>query len=214
MEYQDFPSKFLSHCTEIFHWRTLWRFRKILLSKIFMHRRGGRHGFVGTFCLTGPKRKALYRNPSVFRKFSGIEKHLWIRGGISRFSVEIFMSHSAENFREGILLFLRKFLVAKSFMDEKGVSRFSVESFWSHSAEKFHGHRFNVSENLRYRKLLCIIKDFTSFRQKLFVSQAEKIRGHPFNVSENLGYRKILCIIRGITSFRRKFFVSQCQKTS
>ena len=38
--YHDFPSKLLSHCTEIFHWRTLWCFRKILLSKIFMHRRG------------------------------------------------------------------------------------------------------------------------------------------------------------------------------
>ena len=37
----DFPSKFLSHCTEIFYWRTLWCFRKILLTKIFMHRRGG-----------------------------------------------------------------------------------------------------------------------------------------------------------------------------
>ena len=29
------------------------------------------------------------------------------------------MSHSAENFREGTLLFLRKILVSKSFMDEK-----------------------------------------------------------------------------------------------
>ena len=38
--YHDFPSKFLSHCTEMFHWRTLWCFRKILLSKIFMNRRG------------------------------------------------------------------------------------------------------------------------------------------------------------------------------
>ena len=59
-EYHDFPSKFLSHCTEIFHWRTFWCFRKILLSKIFMHRRGaGHHGFVDIFRLTGPKRKAL-----------------------------------------------------------------------------------------------------------------------------------------------------------
>ena len=33
--------KILSHCTKILHWRTLWCFRKILLSKIFMHRRGG-----------------------------------------------------------------------------------------------------------------------------------------------------------------------------
>ena len=49
-------------------------FRKILLWKIFMHRRGGHHGFVRTFCLTGPKRKALWRSPSVFRKLSGIEK--------------------------------------------------------------------------------------------------------------------------------------------
>ena len=39
--YHDFPSKFLSQCTEKFHWRTLWCFRKILSSKIFMHRRGG-----------------------------------------------------------------------------------------------------------------------------------------------------------------------------
>ena len=28
-EYRDFASKFLSHCNEIFHWRTLWCFRKI-----------------------------------------------------------------------------------------------------------------------------------------------------------------------------------------
>ena len=86
-----------------------------------MHRRGaGHHGFVKIFRPTGPKLKALYRNPSVFRKFSGIEKKLWKRGGLSRFSVEIFMSHSAENIRKRILLFLRKFLVSKSFMDEKG----------------------------------------------------------------------------------------------
>ena len=27
-EYRDFASKFLSYCNEIFHWRTLWCFRK------------------------------------------------------------------------------------------------------------------------------------------------------------------------------------------
>ena len=32
--------KFLSHCTKIFYWRTLWCFGKILLLKIFRHRRG------------------------------------------------------------------------------------------------------------------------------------------------------------------------------
>ena len=40
-EYRDFPSKFLSHCTDFFHWRTLWSFRKILLSKFSTHRMRG-----------------------------------------------------------------------------------------------------------------------------------------------------------------------------
>ena len=134
------------------------------------------------------------------------------RGHITIF--EIFMSHSVENFRKEILLFLRKLLVSKSFMDEKGVSRFSVENFWSHSAEKFRGHPFNVSENLGYRKILCILGVSQVSVEHFLSHSAEKFRGHPFNVSENLGHRKILCIIGGITSFRQKFFVSQCQKIS
>ena len=85
------------------------------------------------------------------RKFLVSKKNLRIRRGISQFSVEIFVSHSAEKFRKGIFLFLRKFLVSKSFMDEKWggggggvVSRFSVVIFLSHSAEKFRGHPYHV----------------------------------------------------------------------
>ena len=146
------------------------------------------------------------------------------------------MSHSAENFRKGILLFLRKFLVSKSFMDEK-----------------FRGHHFNVSENLGCRKVLCILGSITFFRRKFLVSQCRNIswaslkcfrkfgvsknfmhnRGYhnfpskifcltvpknfvsiPSMSQENLGYREILCILGGITIFRRKFFVSQCRKIS
>ena len=51
--------KFSSHYTEIFHWRTLWCFRKILSSKIFMHSWGGNTVLSKFFCLTGPKRKNL-----------------------------------------------------------------------------------------------------------------------------------------------------------
>ena len=41
------------------------------------------------------------------------------------------MSHSAENFRRGISLFLylRKLSASESFMDKKRVSRFFVENF-------------------------------------------------------------------------------------
>ena len=63
------------------------------------------------------------------------------------------MSHSAENFRKGILLFLRKFLVSKNFMDEK-----------------FLGYPFNLG----YRKILCIIGCITIFRRIFFCPTVPK----------------------------------------
>ena len=43
------------------------------------------------------------------------------REGVSRFSVKIFLSHSAEKFRRGTLLCcFRNFPVAKKFMDKRG----------------------------------------------------------------------------------------------
>ena len=89
------------------------------------------------FFVSQDRNEKLCKRALFFRKFSGIEKNLWIRGRVSRFSVKIFKSHSAENFRKGLLLFLRNFLASKNFMDERrGVSRFSVETSLSHSAEK------------------------------------------------------------------------------
>ena len=116
------------------------------------------------------------------------------------------MSHSAENFRKGILLFLRKFLVSKSLMDEKGVSRFSVENFWSHSAEKFRGHPFNVSEILGYQKILCRIGVITSFRRKIFVSQCRKISWASLQCLRNFGVSKNFMQNRSHHKFPSKNF--------
>ena len=57
---------------------------------------------------------------------------------VSRFSVEKFLSQSAEKFRRGTLLCFRKFLVPKNVSDKRGggVSRFSVKIVLSHSTEK------------------------------------------------------------------------------
>ena len=79
---------------------------------------------------------------------SGIEK-VWIREerGVSRFSVEIFLSHNAENLRRGILYCWNIFGCRKS--SEKrggGASRNSFEKFLSHSAENLNtGESFSVS---------------------------------------------------------------------
>ena len=116
------------------------------------------------------------------------------------------MSHDAEKFRKGILLFLRKFLVSKNFMDERGVSCFSVENFWSHSAEKFRGHLFNVSENLGYRKILCIIGGITFFRRKFFVSQCRKISWASLQSFRKFGVSKNFMHNRGYHVFPSKIF--------
>ena len=118
--YHDFPSKFLSHCTEKFLWRTLSCFRKILLSKILMHRRGRGIAVLSNIFVSQDRNEKLCKGTLLFSGNFLVSKKIWVRRGVSRFSVEIFTSHSAENFRKGILLFLRKFLVSKIFMDEKG----------------------------------------------------------------------------------------------
>ena len=59
---------------------------------------------VEIFCLTVPK--IAVGEPFSLSLISGIEK-IWIRGwgrGVSRSSVEVFVSHSPEKLRRGILL--------------------------------------------------------------------------------------------------------------
>ena len=53
------------------------------------------------FCLTVPK--IFVVEPFIVSLIAGTE-NVWIReGGVSRFSVEDFLSHSAEKFRSGTL---------------------------------------------------------------------------------------------------------------
>ena len=81
---------------------------KIAGFEIFLHNRGY-HDFPSNILrLTVPKN--FVGDPSVFYKFSSMKK-LWIKKGVSRFSVGSFLSHSAEDFRGGTILCFRKFLV-------------------------------------------------------------------------------------------------------
>ena len=85
-------------------------------------KRGGKlHGFVDFFLSHRTETKNFVQEPFCFPEtFWYRKKILWIGEGLSRFSAAFFMSHSAENFHRGILLFLRTFLVSSGFMDEKG----------------------------------------------------------------------------------------------
>ena len=108
---------------------------------------------------------------------SGIEK-VWIRegGGVSRFSVEIFLSHSAEKFRRGILYCCNNFGYRKS-LDKRGgrASRFSVEIFFITLPKNFVGEPFRVSLVSGTEKVLIREGGIKIFRRKGLVSHCQKI---------------------------------------
>ena len=133
----------------------------------------------------------------------GDRKMLGIREGASRFFVENFLSHSAENFRRGIL---HRFITSnyqKNFMPMRGTSRFSIENLLSHSTEKHRWRTFCVSVKVWYRKILWIGRGrrgrrgrregVSRFSVKIFLSHsAENFRIWTFLccVSENSRWPK------------------------
>ena len=102
-------------------------------------------------------------------------------GVISKFYVEIFLSHSADKFRRGMrnlsVLCFRKFLVAKNFMDKKGgrVSQFSVEKFCLKVPKSSVGETFSLSFFSGIEKIYASEGYVTVFRRIFFVSQYRNI---------------------------------------
>ena len=107
-EYQDFPSKIF--CLTVPKNFVGEPFSVSLISGIEQFYAS--EGYVtifcrNFFCLTLPKNFVGEPFCAVFQKIYGSEKgkSLWIRGGggVSTFSFENFLSHSAEKFHRGIL---------------------------------------------------------------------------------------------------------------
>ena len=109
-----------------------------------------------------------------FRKFPVAKKFMDKRGGVSRFSVEIFCLAVPKNaVGEPCSLSLISG-IEKVWMRGGGVSRFSVENFISHSAEKFRKATLWVVTNFGYRKILCFRGLCHDFLSNFFVSQCRK----------------------------------------
>ena len=155
----------------------------------------------------------------MYQKISGIEKFYASErgegGGVSRFSVENFLSHSTEKFRWGTLRCFRKFRVSQNFMHKKGISLNSVKKFLSHSADK-----------IRRRTLLCferilVSKIFKQRRGKLhgfvkiiFISQDRKNSPGNHSVFQKIsGTQKYFKDKRGgVLRFSVGTFLSDCTK--
>ena len=91
-----------------------------------MDRRRGVSCFpVEVFCLTVPK-VSVGGNPLRFHLFSGIEEVCVRGGGVSKVSVESYLSHSAKNFRWDESLMFHDFRVSKKFILQRVMSRLSI----------------------------------------------------------------------------------------
>ena len=105
------------------------------------------------------------------------------------------------------MLCIRKFPVAKKFMDKRGggVSRFSVENFLSHSAEIFRREILYCCNNFGYRKSLDKGGSITIFRRCFCLTVPKYFIGEHFGVLEKFYCRKFSCIGGGHHGFVGNF---------
>ena len=85
------------------------------------------------------------------------------KNGMSRFSVESFLSEIAEKVRCGTLRYTRKIRLSKNFMPKRLISLFSVEFFSRLLPIKFVRKPLFVSESLGQRKRLCSVGGIAIF---------------------------------------------------
>ena len=121
---------FLAHSTETFRRGTHLCLRKILLSKIFVHKRGR--------CITVLRRifwshsTETFRRgtPQCFGKFV-VSKHVKYKrgGGYQDLASKLFCLTQAKSLVGGTLLCFKKFLISKNFMDKKVGEKRSITIF-------------------------------------------------------------------------------------
>ena len=79
------------------------------------------------------------------------------KNGMSRLSVEKFLSENAENFLWGTLRYIRKVRLSKNFMPKRVISLFSVEFMSRLLPIKLAGESLCDPGFLGHRKLLCSV---------------------------------------------------------
>ncbi len=155
-----------------------------------------------------------------FRIFTVAKKFMDKGGGVSRFSVEKFFSHSAENFLRGIFYRFINFRYRKMLrIKERGEHQdFPPKNFCFIVPNISYGNHF-----VQCFRIFTVAEKFidkgggvSRFSvEKSFSHSAENFLRGIFYRFINFRYRKLLGIREGgNTIFRRKNFVSQCRKIS
>ena len=69
--------KFLSDCTKKFHWTTIWCFWKLLLSKIFVHRKGGGITILSIFFVPQDRNEIFCKGTLLFSRNFLVSKKIY-----------------------------------------------------------------------------------------------------------------------------------------
>ena len=126
---------------------------------------GGYHDFPSNFFVSHDRNEKLCKGILLFsrRNFLVSNKFLWIRGGISPFSVKIFCLTVPKYFVSESYCFWENFCFRKVLWMKRGLSRFSVEIFLAHSTEKFGWGTLRCFINFGFRKILCLWGEYQDF---------------------------------------------------
>ena len=191
-EYEEFPSEFF--CLTLPKNSAGVSFTVALISgvqKVWIRGVGGIKIFHRKF-FASQCRKFLYRNPLLLHYFR-VSKSLDKRGGVSRFSVKIFLSHSAEKFRRGILYCCINFGYRKSSEKRRGEYQDIPSKIFCLTVPKIStGESFTVALISGVQKVWIRGGGGVSrFSVKIFLSHsAEKFRWGILYCCINFGYRK------------------------
>ena len=135
--------------------------------------------------------------------------------GVSRFSVENFLSHSTEKFRWGTLLCFERILVSKIFKQRRGEASRFFRKFLSNrtKTKSFVKEPFCFPENFWYRKVLWMKRGgITFFRRKFLVSQCRKNSWASLQCFRKFGVSKNFMHNRGYHKFSSKIFCLSAEK--
>ena len=128
---------FLSRNTEIFRRGPILSFRKLLLSKFFMDKRGELSRFLAQNVLSHCS-ETYHRGTHLCSETFRCRKVWWTKKEkieLSQVAVELVLSYGTEGFRRRTIMCFRNILVWKDFTDKRVVSQISVEIVLSSSTQ-------------------------------------------------------------------------------
>ena len=134
------------------------------------------------------------------------------KNGISRLSVENFLSQSAGKFRWGTLRYIRKVRLSRNLMPKRVISFFSVEFLSRLLPINLAGNPSVIQDLWETEYCYAQYGGIAILRCFFGLPVLKHFLGITFNLTENFGYRIFLCMRTENHVLQSKIFVAQYAK--